>query len=307
MAVALYTHPDMLGHRPPEGHPEHAGRLAAVNEALAEAFDLDLERFEAPLARREDLLRVHAERYLGAIEEAAPAAGRRMRLDEDTWLSPGSLAAAQRAAGATMAAARAVAAGEIQRAFCAVRPPGHHSGPGFPMGFCIFSNIALAARAAQAAGLARVAIADFDVHHGNGTQAVFEADPTVLFASVHQSPLYPGTGAPGETGAGNIVNAVVPPDAPPEAWRATFESLVERIDAFEPDLVLISAGFDAHARDPLAEQRLEAADFAWATRALVSVAERRCGGRMISSLEGGYDLEGLAASAVAHVRALDGR
>jgi acetoin utilization deacetylase AcuC-like enzyme len=175
------------------------------------------------------------------------------------------------------------------------------------MGFCIFSNVALAARAARAGGLARVAIADFDVHHGNGTQAVFEADPTVLFASVHQSPLYPGTGDPSETGAGNIVNAVVAPDSPREAWRRAFEGLVDRIDAFEPDLLLISAGFDAHARDPLANQRLEAEDFAWATRALVSVAERRCAGRIVSSLEGGYDLEGLAASATAHVKALEGR
>jgi acetoin utilization deacetylase AcuC-like enzyme len=278
-----------------------------VTQAFAEAFDLDLDRREAPVALRDDLRSVHSEAYLDEIDRASPREGRRTRLDEDTWLSPGSLVAAQRAAGAAIAAARAVAAGEVQRAFCAVRPPGHHSGSTFAMGFCIFSSIALAARAAQAAGLAKVAIADFDVHHGNGTQSVFEADPSVLFASIHQSPLWPGSGAPGEAGAGNIINAIVPPDAPPELWRARFESLVERIDAFEPDLVLVSAGFDAHARDPLADQRLEAADFAWATRALVSVAESRCGGRIVSSLEGGYDLEGLAASTLAHVRALDGR
>jgi acetoin utilization deacetylase AcuC-like enzyme len=306
MAVALYTHRDMLNHTPPGRHAERSARLAAVSEALAAESGLDLEPREAPLALREDLLRVHDESYLAAIEAAAPSIGV-VQLDPDTFMSAGSLTAARRAAGGAMAAARAIAAGEIQRAFCAVRPPGHHAGPGFAMGFCIFSSIALAARAAQSAGLARVAIADFDVHHGNGTQAVFEADPSVLFASVHQSPLYPGTGDPSETGAGNIVNAIVAPDAPREAWRRAFEGLVDRIDAFDPDLLLISAGFDAHARDPLANQRLEAEDFAWATRALVSVAERRCAGRIVSSLEGGYDLEGLAASATAHVKALEGR
>jgi acetoin utilization deacetylase AcuC-like enzyme len=304
MALALYTHRDMLDHRPSDRHPEAPARLAAVTAALADAGDLDLELFDAPLAVRADLLAVHDEDYLLAIEGAAPAAGL-VRLDPDTHMSPGSLTAARRAAGAAIAAARDVAGGKVQRAFCAVRPPGHHAGPSFAMGFCIFSNLALAARAAQAAGLGRVAIADFDVHHGNGTQAVFETDASVLFASIHQSPLYPGTGRPDETGVGNIVNATVAPDAPREAWRRAFEGLVERIDAFEPDLILISAGFDAHARDPLAEQRLEAEDFAWATRALAHVAKARCGGRMVSSLEGGYDLQGLAASAVAHARALD--
>jgi acetoin utilization deacetylase AcuC-like enzyme len=304
MAVALYTHPDMLSHEPHERNPERPERLAAVTSALADA-DIDLDRREAPLAVRADLERVHPVAYLDAIDRAAPMSGL-ARLDPDTWMSRGSLTAIRRAAGGVIAAARAVAAGEIQRAFCAVRPPGHHAGPDFAMGFCVYSNIALAARSAQAAGLGRVAVADFDVHHGNGTQSVFEADPSVFFASVHQSPLYPGTGEPSETGLGNIANATVAPGAPREAWRRAFEALMLQMDAFSPDLILISAGFDAHARDPLAEQSLEAEDFAWATRAIVSVAERRCGGRIVSSLEGGYDLQGLAMSAVAHVEALNG-
>jgi acetoin utilization deacetylase AcuC-like enzyme len=304
MAIALYTHPDMLGHEPHAGNPERPGRLAAVTAALT-GSSLDLDPREAPLAERGDLELVHAPDYLDSIARAAPREGL-SRLDPDTWMSPGSLAAASRAAGGVVAAARAVAAGRIQRAFCAVRPPGHHAGPDFAMGFCLYSNIAVAARAAQQAGLARIAVVDFDVHHGNGTQAAFAADPTLFFASVHQSPLYPGTGDPRDTGIGNIVNATVAPGAPRAAWRRAFESLMTRIDAFAPDLILISAGFDAHARDPLAEQALEAEDFAWATRAIVSVAETRCGGRIVSSLEGGYDLRGLADSALAHVGALNG-
>ena len=173
------------------------------------------------------------------------------------------------------------------------------------MGFCVFSNVAVAARAAQAAGLARVAVVDFDVHHGNGTQAAFEHDPTLFFASVHQSPLYPGTGDPTERGVGNIVNATAPPYAPREVWRAAFESLMDPLDRFAPDLILVSAGFDAHARDPLAAQSLEAEDFAWATRAITAVARARSKGRVVSSLEGGYDLEALGRSALAHVRALE--
>ena len=301
--VALYTHLDMFDHRPGDEHPERPERLRAVADALNDATDLDLEPREAPQAEIADLERVHPSAYVEAMLAASPASGR-ARLDADTVLSPGSIVAARRAAGAVVSAVRDVAAGKQTRAFCAVRPPGHHAEPDTPMGFCIFSNVAVAARAAQAAGLARVAVVDFDVHHGNGTQAAFEADPTLFLASIHQRPLYPGTGAPSEKGVGNIANGVVGPHAPREKWRAVFEGLLDSVDAFAPDLILISAGFDAHARDPLASQSLEAEDFAWATSAVVDVANARSRGRIVSSLEGGYDLEALGRSAVAHVRAL---
>ena len=303
MDVSLYTHLDMLGHRPREGHPERSERLIAVTQALGEASGLRTRACEAPLVDPVDLARVHSAAHLRAMETASPTAGL-ARLDPDTEMSPGTLRAALRAAGAVTAAVRAVAKGDTLRAFCAVRPPGHHAEPGRAMGFCLFSNVAVGAKLAQSLGYRRVAVADFDVHHGNGTQAAFETDPDLFFASVHQSPCYPGTGDPSETGIGNIVNATVPPHAPREMWRAAFEGMIERMDAFAPDLVMISAGFDAHIRDPLAEQSLEAEDFAWATRAIVSVANRHCGGKLVSSLEGGYDLAGLAGSAVAHVRAL---
>lgn len=301
--VALYTHSDMFDHRPGEGHPERPERLRAVADALNDATDLDLEPREAPQAEIADLTRVHPAAYVDAILAASPTSGF-TQLDPDTALSPGSVMAARRAAGAVIAAVRDVAAGQGTRAFCAVRPPGHHAEPDTAMGFCIFSNVAVAARAAQGAGMARVAVVDFDVHHGNGTQAAFEDDPTLFLASIHQHPLYPGTGDPAETGVGNIANGIVGPHAPREQWRAVFEGLMEQVDAFAPDLILISAGFDAHARDPLAHQSLEAEDFAWATRAVASVANARSRGRIVSSLEGGYDLEALGRSALAHVRAL---
>jgi acetoin utilization deacetylase AcuC-like enzyme len=297
------THPDMLAHDTGQGHPERSARLAAVLDAVDDA-GLSLDRRDAVEAGIEALIRVHPEAHLQRILDASPRSGV-VALDPDTVLSPGSVRAGRLAAGAAIQAVRAVAAGEASRAFAAVRPPGHHAEPDRAMGFCLFSNVAVAAREAQALGLSKVAVIDFDVHHGNGTQAAFQDDASLFLGSIHQMPLYPGTGAADETGVGNIVNAPVPPHAAREAWRATFSGgLMPALDTFDPDLVIISAGFDAHRRDPLAHQSLEAEDFAWATRAVIEVARTRCGGKVVSSLEGGYDLNGLGLSAVAHLRAL---
>lgn len=304
MTIALYTHQDMFDHRPGEQHPERPERLRAVADALSDA-DLDLAPQDAPLVEEADLLRVHGAAYVEAIVRSAPTSGR-LELDPDTYMSAGSLTAARRAAGAVVQAVRDVAAGKAERAFCAVRPPGHHAEPGAPMGFCIFSNIAVAAHAAQAAGLAKVAVVDFDIHHGNGTQAAVGGKPGLFFASIQQWPMWPGTGHPSEAVPDNVVNAVSPLGAPVEVWRRAFEGLMESVDAFKPDLILVSAGFDAHRRDPIGGggQSLEEADFAWATRAIASVANRHAKGRVVSSLEGGYDLEALGRSALAHVQAL---
>lgn len=306
MTTQLITHPACLDHDPGTYHPENPRRLQAVLAGLADSRFAGLERVVAPRASDDALCLVHPRAHVEAMLGAIPPMGRH-QIDGDTIVSPGSEDAALRAAGAAIAGVDAVCEGRARNAFAAVRPPGHHAEAAQAMGFCIFNNVAVAALHARAHhGLRRVAVIDFDVHHGNGTQAVFETDPTLFLASIHQRPLYPGSGAPSETGVGNIVNGVVGPNSPREKWRKVFDRLMESVDTFAPDLIIISAGFDAHARDPLASQQLEAEDFAWATRAIVSVAERRCRGRVVSSLEGGYDLEALGQSARAHVQALQG-
>ncbi|MBW8268434.1 histone deacetylase family protein [Caldovatus aquaticus] len=307
MSVLLLTHRACLDHDPGPYHPECPDRLRAVLRALdAEEFSGAI-RGEAPRASLEQLCRVHPRHYVEAILAIRPDPDDRVALDADTVMSWGSAEAALRAAGAACAAVDAVVAGEVRRAFCAIRPPGHHAEPARPMGFCLFSNAAVAARHAQAAhGVARVAVVDFDVHHGNGTQAVAEADATLFYGSSHQWPLYPGTGDPGERGvAGNVVNATLPPGAGGEAFRAAWrDRILPALDAFAPGLLIVSAGFDAHARDPLAQLRVREPDFAWLTEQFCALAERHCGGRVVSVLEGGYDLEALAGSVAAHLRAL---
>jgi acetoin utilization deacetylase AcuC-like enzyme len=305
MDVALYTHADMLDHRPGDWHPERPERLRAVVDALEAAGDLPLMAADAPIAERRDLELVHPPAYVDRLLALSPGSGL-IELDADTAVSAGSLLAARRAAGAVTAAVRATLAGEVERSFCAVRPPGHHAEPSTPMGFCLFSNVAIGARAARAAGARRIAVVDFDIHHGNGTEAVFRGHPELMFASIQQYPLWPGSGRPRPDDPPNIVNATVPPGASREAWRQAFAGLMDKVDAFAPDLVIVSAGFDAHRRDPVGAsgQSLEAEDFGWATRAIVEVARGRAKGRVVSSLEGGYDLEALGQSAVAHVRAL---
>jgi acetoin utilization deacetylase AcuC-like enzyme len=305
MATLLFTHPACLEHDPGEFHPESPARLRAVLAAFETPEFEHLDRRQAPSADLEDITRVHPRDFVEAMLAAVPERGY-AGVDADTILSPGSGEAALRAAGAAVAAVDAVIAGEARNAFCAVRPPGHHAEPSRAMGFCLFNNVAIgAARARAVHGLDRVAVIDFDVHHGNGTQASFERDPSLFYASTHQSPLYPGTGARSDRGVGNVVNVPLPPMAGSAEFRRGVEaSILPALDAFAPDLVMVSAGFDAHRRDPLAQLMLVEDDYAWVTQRLVECAARHAGGRLVSTLEGGYDLPALGASAAAHVRAL---
>jgi acetoin utilization deacetylase AcuC-like enzyme len=305
MTTLLYTHPACLDHDPGRHHPESPARLRAVLKALDAPEFAALERREAPEAATADIARVHPRGFVERLLAAVPSAGH-VGIDADTFLSPQSGRAALRAAGAVVAAVDAVVAGEADNAFCAVRPPGHHAEPGRAMGFCLFNNVAIGAlRARETHGLARVAVIDFDVHHGNGTQARFAADPSLFYASTHQSPLYPGTGAARETGVGNIVNVPLPPMAgSTEFRRGVAREILPALDAFRPEFVLISAGFDAHRQDPLAQLLLDEADYTWVTEELLAIARQHAGGRVVATLEGGYDLAALGASVAAHVRVL---
>ena len=304
--MLLLTHRACLNHDPGAHHPECPDRLRAVLKALDGEEFAELIRDQAPQATEEQLQRVHPANYVGAILGIRPEPGETVPLDGDTIMGWGSAEAALRSAGAAVAATDAVMRGEFRHAFCATRPPGHHAEPARPMGFCFFANAAVAARHAQAVhGARKVAVVDFDVHHGNGTQACFESDPTLFYASSHQWPLYPGTGAAEERGVGNIFNATLPPGADGEAFRNAWGTkLLPELDRFAPDLIVISAGFDAHARDPLAQMRVREPDFAWLTAELCRLADTHCQGRVVSLLEGGYDLEALASSTAAHVRVL---
>ncbi len=307
MTTLLLTHPACLQHDTGYGHPERADRLRAIESALeAERFHY-LVREQAPLADLAAIERLHPKVYVEMVEASIPKQDHAW-LDPDTVVSPGSWEAALRATGACIHAVDQVLSGKVDNAFCAVRPPGHHAEPSRAMGFCLFNTVAVAALHARAAhGAKRVAVVDFDVHHGNGTQAAFWTDPDLFYGSTHQMPLFPGTGARDETGVGNICNAPLKPGDDGDDFRAAFESrILPALDQFAPDVLLVSAGFDAHVKDPLAQLRLVEADFAWVTEQLLAAAAKHTGGRLVSTLEGGYDLDALASSTAIHVETLMG-
>lgn len=301
--MLIVTHPACLLHDPGEGHPESPARLRAVLEAV-EAFAKDqpaTETAEAPRASREALLRVHPADYLDALERKFPEEGR-VWLDPDTLISPGSREAVYRAAGAVEYAAARVLAGTAKRAFCAVRPPGHHAEPARAMGFCLFNNIAVGVAAALAAGIERVAIVDFDVHHGNGTEAAFADDERVLLCSLFQHPLYPESGL---SPPANAVFVPLPAGTAGAQYREAFAThVIPALERFQPELIFVSAGFDAHAGDPLAGLALEDEDYAWLTERIVATAESSAEGRIVSVLEGGYNLAALRSATLAHLQAL---
>ena len=305
MTTLLVSQPNFADHRTPEGHPERADRLRAVEEAL------DRPRF-APLLRRDapmgDLMLaelVHDRAYLDILRQARPAEGIG-QIDRNTYISSGSLGAAATGLGGALAALDAVILGEADNAFCAIRPPGHHAETAAPGGFCLINTVAIVAREAQRKyGAERIAIVDFDVHHGNGTQDIFQSDPDILYVSSHQMPLYPGTGKADETGVGNIVNIPLPPQSDGALMREAYSELVfPALHDFAPDILLLSAGFDAHVRESLAQLNWQSGDYGWLTGKLMDVAESRCGNRIVSLLEGGYDLRGLAGGVSHHVAML---
>ncbi len=306
MTTFYVSHPAFLDHDTGPGHPERADRLRAIEKVMAHSIFSGLTRREAPLSSIEPARLVHDDRYLAALEAASPTEGW-AHIDADTLMSPGTWEAALRAVGGATLAVDAVMTGAAKNAFCAVRPPGHHAEPARAYGFCFFNNVAIAAVHARARhGAQRVAVIDFDVHHGNGTQAMFWRDRNLFYASSHQMPLFPGTGAPSETGAhNNIVNVALRHGDAGKQFREAYEArILPALDAFQPDLIIISAGFDAHHADPLGGVALIEDDFAWVTRKLIDAAHKHAGGRVVSLLEGGYDLTGLASSVAVHVSEL---
>lgn len=303
MTTALITHEDCLSHVTPDGHPERVARLQYILRALE---DKALHRVEAPLGDEADILRVHPQSHIDVVKSASPDQGQ-VPLDADTWMSPGSYAAALRAVGGATHAADLVLGGEVRNAFSACRPPGHHAEASTTMGFCLYGNVAIAAKyALEHHGLERVAVVDFDVHHGNGTQALLQDDPRVLFVSSHQSPLWPGSGMAHETGvAGNVLNIPLPGGSDGQTIRtAMTQQILPALQAHQPQLLFISAGFDAHLADPLAGLNWSTADFGWLTEQLCDAADDLCDGRIVSCLEGGYDLAALAESTALHVDVL---
>ena len=306
MSTLLIQDPVFLDHAVPPGHPERPDRLRAIEKALSgERFAGLVRKPAPPAATAEVLATAHAEDYIDEVRAAVPDDGM-VQIEADTYLCPKTFDVAARAAGAACLAVNEVMTGAAANAFCAIRPPGHHAEADAPMGFCLFNNAVIAARQAQRVhGAARVAIVDWDVHHGNGTQAIVWSDPSILYCSTHQMPLYPGTGAMSETGCGNIVNAPLAAESGGAEFEQAFaDRVLPALHAFAPDLIVISAGFDAHWRDPLANLNLREEDFVRATEELMEAANRHCGGRIVSVLEGGYDLVGLADSAAAHVATL---
>lgn len=308
MKTLYYSHPDFLLHETGAGHPECADRLRSIEKALATPEFSTLIRQSPPLGTEQQIRLIHPQSYIDAIVAAVPKQGVHY-LDHDTVLSSGSKQAAFRAVGAVCDAVDKVLAGKADNAFCAVRPPGHHAEPGMAMGFCLFNNVAIAAAyARQQYQLERVAIVDFDVHHGNGTQAAFYNQPNVLYMSSHEMPHYPGTGHPTEAGVGNIINVPLASGDSGVEFRQKYSGIIlPALRKFNPDLLLISAGFDAHRDDPLASVMLVEDDFKWITEELMTIAGSCCKGRIISVLEGGYNLKALAASVAVHVKTLMAR